>query len=1450
MRRVLSSILLFLVALWAGLAAQTLAQETETPDEERSFLVRFVERQLSSENRIIRLEGIEGALSSNARIAEITVSDREGPWLRISGASMIWSRLALLRGRLDIDELTATHIEVIRGPVPAVGPPAPEASEFSLPELPVDIQIDALSVPRLTLGEPVIDLAAELSVNGNLALAGGALDTALTIARLDGPGGQLELDAAFANETRVLELDLVLDEPADGIVANALQIEGRPDIELVLRGSGPVDNLDVTLGLDVAGEQALQGEARLRRQNEGLAVDMSANGRLGLLVAPTYADFFGAETVLAARALVKEAGGVRLDEFSIQGGDIDVSGQLETASDNFLERLMVDAVIGDPDNTAAPPVLLPVAGAETRIGSIRLAARFDAASGDGFSVNFDLDRWQGAQSTADSITLVAEGTLVGVSTPADRRLTFTTSAQVNGFASRDPALSNALGSQIDLDARGAWQSGAPLVLETASLSARGLDAEVEGEISPRDFDGRMMLSAADIAAFSDLAGRSLGGSLDLSARGQIAFLGGAFNLQLDGAGRDLSVGSDQLDPLLASPVRLSGGLSRGTDGVKADDFVIANEQVSMRVTGGYAPAVADLSVTASLSDLALVSERASGATDLRIAVNGDEDLMQVDVVVAMASGTMAGRSLEDVEISFAGRLLGIDPVAGTPYGNGIAGDLSGRALLEEDRADLSASVAYSPDVRRLEDLVFRMQGAEITGEIVQAVDGLFDGRLIIDASDVAPTAALAGLEASGSARASLLLRSADAEQFAELKADINGLGVHTIRLERGQLDAQISDLFGIPMIAGDLNAEGIAAGGLAIASLRGQARSDGAATRFTLDADLENETVMSLGGHLEEREAGFLVALERVRLAQGEVEARLVEPASLRIDGSDIEIEPAVFDIAGGTLRIEGTGSDNALDMAMAIEALPLSIANLVQPQLALAGTLNGQVSVFGSPNDPQADYTLSADGVDTALLADFAVAPLSATVSGGYQDGAIDIAQLSLTGQSDVTINGSGTVPLTGDGLSVRTEGRAPLELINPLLAERVARASGLVEFSLNVSGSLAQPKIDGVVSTSAAEFIDPETNIRLTDIRVLMEVRNDTVSLSTLSANVAGGGTITAGGTIGIAPGSDFPVDLSIRLNDAHYTDQELIAMRLSGDVAVTGQLLRDPLVSGVINIERAEFTIPEKFTSAAQVAEVKHVEPLPEVKVTLQRARVLPPDDAMPTPTARPIIVRLDMTINAPQSIFVRGLGIDAELGGTVRLSGPVTQIAASGGFELVRGRLVILNRRINFTKGSVQLLGDFDPVIDLIATSEASDATIMIEVRGPVSDIDIDLSSSPALPDDEIMTRLIFGRPVSELSPFQIAQIATSLSQLRGGAAGRRDLRSSTGLDELDVVSDQEGRSAVRAGKAINDNLRLGVQAGSQDTSEVTIDYDVNSNFKVRGATGADRSSIGIFFERDY
>jgi translocation and assembly module TamB len=208
---------------------------------------------------------------------------------------------------------------------------------------------------------------------------------------------------------------------------------------------------------------------------------------------------------------------------------------------------------------------------------------------------------------------------------------------------------------------------------------------------------------------------------------------------------------------------------------------------------------------------------------------------------------------------------------------------------------------------------------------------------------------------------------------------------------------------------------------------------------------------------------------------------------------------------------------------------------------------------------------------------------------------------------------------------------------------------------------------------------------------------------------------------------------------------------------------------------------------------------------------------------------------------------------ELGGDLRIQGTTNDVQPVGQFDLRRGRLLILGQRIEFDEGSLQLVGNLDPLIHFVARTQSEDVTAIVTVDGRVSSPQISFSSQPPLPEDEVLARVLFNRATQDLSAFQVAQLAAAAAELAGGGGPGllSQIRGATGLDDLDVITQEDGSTAVRAGKYIDENIYLDVQTDTDGVSRAEINLDVTDNLTARGSVGTDgNTTFGLFFERDY
>ncbi len=1441
-RLFIAALLLAPAAIPVALVAQDMNNE-----EQKDWLTSFVQDRLSTPERQIRLSNIEGALGSDVSIREITISDAEGVWLRVTNASLNWNQAALFTGRLQVNSLRADSIDYVRNAIPvegAVDLPPPESGALEIPEFPVAINIGELAVPSVTFGEGVFGLGSEISLAGSMTLEGGNLDAMLDIERLDGPGGTLDLDAVYRREGNTLDLGLSLVEPPNGVIANLLNIEGRPAVTLTLDGEGPVSDLTTQMRLLANDQEALAGTATIAQQEEGFAISADLGGPLSTLIAEPYRDFFGTETRLTADALLRDAGGIDISSLTLSGGQLGLNARAQTTADNFLSLLDLTATIADPEGDA---VLLPVPGAATRIQNGQLRVAFGTEGSEDWQARFDLENFETAGFAAQTFGLGIGGVARNLQDPATRMVTFNGDGALSGI-SADAGVEAALGDSVGLGIAGLWNAGEPIELAELRVVGQALVAGLSGQIDGADFDGRIQVETDNIAPFSALAGRALTGGLSLVADGRIMPVSGGFDLVFDGTGSNLTVDDPTADALLEGTVNLSGRLARTEAGITADDFSIANNQVQFRADGLYASQTADFDIALDLSDLGLISENASGALAVRGSARSTDAEAPLMLVLdaQVPSGTLNRYTLRDAKVGVAASLLD----------GRITGDVTGNAMLDGHRATLATRFETDEVQQALSGLAFDIAGTRVSGDLTRSVEtGLIDGRLDVAASDVSLAAALLLTEASGAVNAAVELSPQEDRQGAGITANVSNLTINDISVGRADLTAGISDLFGVPVINGTATASDIAAAGVEVDTLTARASQNGDSTSFDAQAALATGTDVDVAGSLSPLDGGYRLALDRANLVQGSLSARLANPSALVVRGQSVSLDAIRFNVGSGSITATGTAG-TAIDVVVDIADLPLSIANAVAGDLGLSGTLNGRATVSGQASDPQVRFEARAAGISASAIAPFGITPLTVSASGSYANAVVSLQSLNAAGNGGLSVSGSGQVPLAGNGLSLSLSGSAPLALANQFVADRGARVSGNASFDARVTGSLASPQFSGAVSVANGDYVDPELSLRLTGITGRATLSGTNANIESLSANLATGGSISASGTIGLT--GNLPANLSATLNSARYADGDIIVATLSGGLTLTGNLTGSPVLGGNIVIENANITVPEGLGGGAQLIDVGHRRTPIEVMRTLERARL----DAV---TGRPLettrsgagagpALQLDVTVNAPNQIFIRGRGLDAEVGGSVRLTGSLASIQPVGAFNLIRGRLDVLGQRLDFETGAVTLVGDLDPQLNFVARTEGDGITVFVTIAGRASQPDVSFSSNPMLPQDEVLSRLIFGRSMGELSPIQLAQLAAAAAELVGGGGGGGlvdGLRGAAGLADLDVVTDDQGNVGVQAGTYIQENVYLGVTAGANGQSKVTINLDVTDDLTLKGSASQNGdSSVGVFFEKDY
>ncbi|NEX46251.1 translocation/assembly module TamB domain-containing protein [Pseudotabrizicola algicola] len=598
---------------------------------------------------------------------------------------------------------------------------------------------------------------------------------------------------------------------------------------------------------------------------------------------------------------------------------------------------------------------------------------------------------------------------------------------------------------------------------------------------------------------------------------------------------------------------------------------------------------------------------------------------------------------------------------------------------------------------------------------------------------------------------------------------------------------------------------------------------------------------------------------------------------TLATAGSDITAQLALQDLSrlrpdyGGSLRANArfAGTADAAALTLDAEAANLRVG-VTDADRILAGTSQlaaalrleeGQIRVdsftlsnpqltaqaTGRVTDTRREIDLTARLANLGLLLPEYPGPV--TLSGTAVDtGRAYTLALTGTGPGSIDARIAGQIASDLGSANLTLRGSAQAGLANPFLGNRVV--SGPLSVDLALNGPLQLSSLSGRIGLAGGTFADPTLPFGLQAIEASATLSGGSAQITTTAAVSSGGRAVLSGPVSLTAP---YRAEFGLTLSGVVLRDPQLYETLANGQLRITGPLAGGALIAGRIALPQTEIRIAPTGLGGQELLDgLRHVGEPAAVRETRRRAGLIAdPNGTGPSTPRRPY--ELDVEISAPNQLFIRGRGLDAELGGTLRITGTTDNIIPSGAFNLIRGRLDILGRRLTLTEASLSLEGDFDAILNIVASSTNDSITSNVIIEGTAAEPEVRFTSNPQLPQEEVLSQLLFGRRLESLSALQALQLANAVATLAGrggeGIVGR--LRQGFGLDDLDVQTTAEGTTQLTAGKYLSENVYSEIVVDQNGKSQINLNLDITDNVTLKGRVGAKGDTgIGIFYERDY
>lgn len=1265
----------------------------------------------------------------------------------------------------------------------------PETGDKAPFRLPVAVDIARLEFPDVFVGAEVAGRPFSLAANGSGRANNQDILLSLEARRKDASEARAVADIAYVPGENRLTLKATLEEPKDGMLASLFKLPGRPALHFGLDGAGPLSDWTGRMTAQLDGVDAFAMDIRHQSAEDG--------GHRLVIAGRGAAEPLMPETV---RSLFKGETAFSFDIGLGASGRLSIQqGELTSSSVNLKASGVYDPV-GKNSLTAR------LAGKE---GPVALA----------LPAGKDLARL--SVRTLD-LQLTGKASAAILDARAD-----IASADYPGYRVEDVVLT-AKGANLDLKQR-AGSIKARASMERGVFKDENLARLLPG---PVDVDLPLAFSASQIVL----------------SEGQIesARLGGTVSASYDLAGETLqsdirlfalpSILPDVLASKARDRIALSAKLAYdGLDAFSVSGMEIASDLVAAKGDLSLKGGALDADLTGVLPRLSAFLEDAKGTARFSLSATGKQAQPDFKLTLNSEEAVLSGRLLESLALAAEGKADPKAPVATIA----AEGKISGQLISIESEVKTESGVISLP---RLDA---RIGPNRLEGAITLSPDFMPEGEVTFTLPDIGLVAALAGEKASGDLRGNVKFIRRDGITSARIDASGSGLLRDGLSVRQPVIALNIFDLKRLSA-SGSAKAAEIASGANRVKGVALDFRREGRETFFDVQAGYDGKPLL-LAGSAEVTDGETRIALKSFSASPRGIPVRMSEPVVIDVIGGVVRIPNLALQAGNGRVIFSGSAGQT-LDLQAEIKALPLSLANIFQPSLGAEGSLAGIVRAKGSSGAPEIEYRLSLDRAALASTRDAGLKPFAVRLEGGLSRGIVRV-DTTASNADGLSVKGGGTAAIEGSrSLDLAFSGKLPLKAVSGLVAAQGLVVSGNASFDVRIAGTVPQPAISGRIASQDATLVDVRRNLTVRNMVIAIDIDRNRATVSRLTGTLATGGTVAVTGSVGIAGGSGFPADLTIALSKAAYVDGKIVSTIVDGTLKLTGPLTGNATLGGNLALGRSAITIPGKLPASLAQINVQHKNE--SSAIARQNSDVMERSGRGGKTSSSSIA--LDLTITAPR-IFVQGRGIDAELGGNLVLRGSASSPVVSGGFKMKRGRLSILTRRLDFTSGTISFGGDLTPTLDMAAESDSGSTTVTVTISGPANDPSVAFSSSPALPQDEVLAQLIFNQSLSRLSVLQIAQLADAVAQLAGGRSTSlfQSLRSNLGVDDLDITSDESGQAQVKAGKYLNDRTYIQVEQGASSGSKASINLDVGRGIKLKGEAGSDGAgAAGIFYEREY
>ena len=1372
-------------------------------DKGRQGLLDSISGLTSAPDFHLKMEGLR--LGDTWTLARVTVSDARGPWLDAEKISVRPLLGELLRGRIFLEHAGIERLDIRRLPL------TEETSEASeSPGLPA-LHIGAMDIDTLRLGPDVVGQEALLSLHGALTLDQDEPHARLRVVRLDRTQDLAELDARLDLRQNTLDLRLDLREEPQGLLHSALSMNGTQGITLQAAGSGPMQDWNLHFTSLISDVAQLSGNATI-----ALDADPDIDLRALITPGPAWSLFTGLpqESLTLKTLMTWQDPVLNIARFDLQSalGNLDGNATwnaeaqtLESAANAHgvaLSWLMPDDFKAGPVNASA---------------TLRMDPQGLRAQGKILLRDLDFSGHLVPAATAQLSLDMPAGT-------KDWRVKTELDAQTPTL----PEGLHAWTGAATLGGEGAAFFVKDLQLESDRLGLSG-NGTLDSLLSLHArLDLREMPTGLASAPLSAIIDAKLSGNLDVAASSLNASLE-AKAVKIDGLPQELE--------MLLGPNSLLQARFKLTPRLLDLHEAQLHARTKAEASGHY-----DLEkntfkarLEAAFPEIGKPALRIAQGTTLRALASGDPESFGLDLSAASSRISAGKQSLSSVTATATVLGLPANPAA----------TLKAEAMAEQEPVSLDLRIVPDKNLIRITECALQLPDTTLNlSGAFNPETLLFIGDASLQSADLSALGRILGAGLEGELSLQARLDAIKGKQTAVLEGEAKSLSAFGTRINEASLSGTLADpgLPGITDVQLELNSADLA--GMQVDAINARIRESEAGYGFDIQlVHTSSQTDLSARGVLSSDLTGL--AFEHLRGNLLRQELKLESPFDITVSPTATSWREAGLRFGPARLRSRGDISAENTDITADLTDFDPVLLKPLFPGLPSAN-INAQLDVKGSPSIPDARLRVDVNSIRLESSGFGNLPNLNANADLRLRQNMLE-AQASLTSKDTVEIDARLSSPMRIDlfapeipamaPLSGQLTGHTRLMLLPHLLRLDDQTLEGDCALDFRIGGTWAEPAIQGTARVRDARYENYRSGTVIQNLA--MDAKADgSVLTATLSATDGATGKAEATGQMDLLTLKHV---VDVLFSDFQLLRQDLVQSTAKGDLRLQGDLEKTQL-RGTVTLDPTKVRLPAKTP-----ADLAHIE---VIEINTKNPR--PQTDGR-TST---FLLGLDLKVAIPARLSVQGRGLDSEWSGNLHIGGNHVRPVINGEMNLLRGDFDFLDRSFTLSKGSLSLNGETppNPFLDVLGETRILENLVQVRISGPARDFRVNLSSVPNLPQDELLALILFGRSLRQISPLQAVRLAQAAAEMTGLGASTDfldSIKSSLGLQEVDVTKDEDDNTAVGVGGYFGGKYYIRTQSSVSGQDRTKVEIQLSPKISVETEVGSDsRQGGGVMWKLDY